>query len=635
MLKRSWSGDAHEEEVSKRRREDAAKLALSSTVVEALEPPQEPQHASASEPSAPDAGEEPEEPLRSDQLAVQHGEAAQGMAAMVHPLLQPALQQVKDELDMPTGRAASKGEAAEPLDPQAVQAAVAATGRMLPTLGPTKREAYRMFTEAKQSVDEVARAKAVKTDTVIGYLLDVYMNGWPLDFGRLPRLGSEDETAVREAVKGVQSDGGDTGSMKQIRERLVDPEFPYIDIRLQLARDGHLSRGEPASAGPDANTGAAADGTELPPLPDNHQLPRGLCWAEFRQYFIGHPAAVAQERWDSYIENAERVAIRGVPLPPGTHGLTWAGKRVLIEDMEQRGTITHASHGFFIVTVDKENAKPGQKKRSSGGGGGDSSSSSPTETIKKRGYELILADDEDRLGLGQVSGAKEQRRATPRPEPRKPTGVDIADRLWTQKELGIPWSPGKLSPRGGEAAGAAAAAAAAAAGAAAAAAGERGGGGASVQRRSSSAAAEPASKLIVDSWGGCWNSETGMPHILAARDRPGSLQLPPPRQQQYQQYQQQQLLNRLTVHPSVTQLPEHGIDPPDAPAAAYRCEKGKLYMVNGARRVSDGKTWRCEHYKQPSQCHLCGGAGVCEHGRRRSACLVCNKHNPHSHLWRG
>ena len=116
-----------------------------------------------------------------------------------------------------------------------------------------------MFTEAKQSVDEVARAKAVKTDTVIGYLLDVYMNGWPLDFGRLPRLGSEDETAVREAVKGVQSDGGDTGSMKQIRERLVDPEFPYIDIRLQLARDGHLSRGELVPAGSDA-TGARSNG---------------------------------------------------------------------------------------------------------------------------------------------------------------------------------------------------------------------------------------------------------------------------------------------------------------------------------------------------------------------------------------
>jgi ATP-dependent DNA helicase RecQ len=146
-----------------------------------------------------------------------------------------------------------------PPDPQAVQAAVAAAGRTLPKLGPTKQEAYRMFTEAMLSVDEVARAKAVKTDTVIGYLLDVYMNGWPLDFSRLPRLRTEDVTAVRDAVKGVQSDGGDIGSMKQIRERLVDPEFPYIDIRLQLARDGHLSRGELVPAGSDA-TGARSNG---------------------------------------------------------------------------------------------------------------------------------------------------------------------------------------------------------------------------------------------------------------------------------------------------------------------------------------------------------------------------------------
>eukprot|EP01043_Picozoa_sp_COSAG02_P008478 COSAG02_NODE_272_length_26345_cov_761.363179_5_plen_1026_part_00 len=116
--------------------------------------------------------------------------------------------------------------------------------RTLPKIGPTKQEAYRMFTEAGLSVDEVASAKTVKTDTVIGYLLDVYMNGWPLEFDRLPRLRSEDVKAVRAAVDSVQADGGDISSMKLIRERLVDQDFPYIDIRLQLARDGHLRSGE-------------------------------------------------------------------------------------------------------------------------------------------------------------------------------------------------------------------------------------------------------------------------------------------------------------------------------------------------------------------------------------------------------
>jgi hypothetical protein len=116
--------------------------------------------------------------------------------------------------------------------------------RALPKIGPTKQEAYRMFTEAGFSVDEVASAKAVKTDTVIGYLLDVYMNGWPLEFSRLPRLRPQDTKAVRAAVDSVQADGGDISSMKLIRERLVDQDFPYIDIRLQLARDGHLSPAE-------------------------------------------------------------------------------------------------------------------------------------------------------------------------------------------------------------------------------------------------------------------------------------------------------------------------------------------------------------------------------------------------------
>ena len=49
-------------------------------------------------------------------------------------------------------------------------------------------------------------------------------------------------------------------------------------------------------------------------------------------------------------------------------------------------------------------------------------------------------DDEDRIRLGQASdGLDEQRRAPPRLQPQKPSGVDVADRLWSQKEEGIEW----------------------------------------------------------------------------------------------------------------------------------------------------------------------------------------------------
>ena len=65
--------------------------------------------------------------------------------------------------------------------------------------------------------------------------------------------------------------------------------------------------------------------------------------------------------------------------------------------------------------------------------------------------------------------------------------------------------------------------------------------------------------------------------------------------------------------------------PPVAPGAAHKCQVGVLYLVNGSRRISDGKAWRCEHNRQPSQCPLCGGIGVCEHGRRRSVCMQCAK----------
>ena len=51
-----------------------------------------------------------------------------------------------------------------------------------------------------------------------------------------------------------------------------------------------------------------------PPPPENHQLPKGMRWHEFQQYFTGHPLEVARERWDLYVHGAERIAVRGVQL---------------------------------------------------------------------------------------------------------------------------------------------------------------------------------------------------------------------------------------------------------------------------------------------------------------------------------
>ena len=341
--------------------------------------------------------------------------------------------------------------------------------------------------------------------------------------------------------------------------------------------------------------GTGASGGDAPtPLPDNHHLPRGLRWDEFQRYFRGQPAAVTLDRWDIYLENAEKVAIRGVPLPPGATGNYWAGQRVLVEELGERGTITKASHGFFIVQMDSRE-KSGEKR----------------EAIKKRGYELLIADDEDRIRLGQVSDdADEVRRAPPRPQPRKPAGVDIADRLWSQKENGIEWKR-RARPR--------------------------------PRWESPETACEIAvSKIVIDSWGTQWHSETGMPHTATYSARPSAP--PPPRWENPappSQPSRPPVLLQLSVKPqtvavaiSAVSAVSEGAPLPVAPGAAYKCEKGKLYLVNGQKRISDGKAWRCEHYRQPSQCQFCGGAGVCEHNRRRSACLECNKDNPESHLWR-
>ena len=59
-----------------------------------------------------------------------------------------------------------------------------------------------------------------------------------------------------------------------------------------------------------------------------------------------------------------------------------------------------AAHGFFEVLVDGKHDQG---------------------AIKRRGYELLVADDEDRIQLGKLGEAgAEQRRAPPRPQVRFP-----------------------------------------------------------------------------------------------------------------------------------------------------------------------------------------------------------------------
>lgn len=389
--------------------------------------------------------------------------------------------------------------------------------------------------------------------------------------------------------------GGCEPAVEDEQRRKRRREEPVQDAPAEPGATAPGQRSEPAAepetAPPTAAAGEVhqravkgghADGMRVgdggtPPPPDNHHLPRGLRWDEFQQHFKSYPPAFTQERWDLYLGKSERVAIRGVPQPPGATGMAWAGRRVLIEEIGERGTITSASHGFFIVHVDSRN---NEKTK---------------QTIRKRGFELLIADDEDRIRLGKVSGdVEEPRCAAPRPQPRKPTGVDIADRLWAQKEGGVEWVRRRRARwRNTEA--------------------ENG-------------AETLASKIVIDSWGAQWNSETGMPHTASLRESAPAK----PRREKPAHVTH---LSRLSVHPAAKDLAD-GTVPPIAPGAAYKCEKGKLYLVNGQKRISDGKSWRCEHYRQPSQCQMCGGAGVCEHGRRRSACLECNKSNPHSHLWR-
>ena len=83
----------------------------------------------------------------------------------------------------------------------------------------------------------------------------------------------------------------------------------------------------------------------------------------------------------------------------------------------------------------------------------------------------------------------------------------------------------------------------------------------------------------------------------------------------------QRLRSRPSLHPAASALGDRV--PPKAPGPAHKCAKGQIYLLKGRIRISDGKNWRCVHYRQPSQCQSCGGVGVCEHGKRRAACPEC------------
>ena len=137
---------------------------------------------------------------------------------------------------------------------------------------------------------------------------------------------------------------------------------------------------------------------------DSVLLPRGLKWAEFCTFFTAHSMEVCQARWEMYLQQAERIAQVGQPL--GDNAALLVGKRVLIEDNMERGVIVKGANGFFTVSYGTHGAE-----------------------VKKRGYELFLADEEDRIVNGTPSEPRAAARATARPAPKKPTGVDFADKL--------------------------------------------------------------------------------------------------------------------------------------------------------------------------------------------------------------
>jgi hypothetical protein len=203
------------------------------------------------------------------------------------------------------------------------------------------------------------------------------------------------------------------------------------------------------------------------PILANCLLPRGLKWPEFCRYFAAHAIEVCQQRWELYLRSAERVAQQGDALISDPGELV--GQHVLIEDSMERGVIASAAvNGVFTVSF-----RNGQ-------------------TVDRRGYELYLADSDDQILKGTPSSSRPRRRAPPRLQAKKPSGPDMADRLWGQKKRGAEWDMLAVSER------------------------KR-----SNAAENSKTQSSTSSKIVIDSWGGQWDTKTGLeidPRRQAARD---------------------------------------------------------------------------------------------------------------------
>ena len=176
---------------------------------------------------------------------------------------------------------------------------------------------------------------------------------------------------------------------------------------------------------------------------------------------------VCQQRWELYLRTAERVAQQGDPLISDPGELV--GQHVLIEDSMERGVIASAApNGVFTVSF----------------GNG--------QTADRRGYELYLADSDETILKGTPSSTRPRRRAPPRLQAKKPSGQDMADRLWGQKKRGAEWDMQAVSER------------------------KR-----SNTAEDSKTQSSSSSKIVIDSWGGQWDTQTGMevdPRRQAAQD---------------------------------------------------------------------------------------------------------------------
>jgi hypothetical protein len=155
------------------------------------------------------------------------------------------------------------------------------------------------------------------------------------------------------------------------------------------------------------------------------------------------------------LQQAERIAQIGQPL--GDNAPLLIGQRVLIEDSMERGVIVKGANGFFTVSYGSHGAE-----------------------VKKRGYELFFADDEERIRTGTPCEPRPPARAPARLHPKRPTGRDVADTLWGLKKRGVEWGPMAQVE---------------------------------VWKRAKKMSVDEnwdaASKIVVDSWGGSWDSETG------------------------------------------------------------------------------------------------------------------------------